>query len=135
MRLLVADDDSAVRTALRLVLEDAGHEVLQATSVVQAREVLSRGITDVVLVDAGISEAGVALWRELEANPLHEGRALLLTGNLPALGGLRDHAMVYAKPFDYAELLRRIDSLGPRPHSGQGAATVTTDSLVSTPST
>ena len=135
MLLLVADDDPSLRTALRLVFEDAGHEVLQASSVHEVRDVLSCRIPDAVLIDAGMSEGGRMLWREMEGDPLHAGRTLLLTGNLPALGALRDHPSVLAKPFDYRALLSRIESLGPRRVRAQGAVDTGVASLTSVAST
>lgn len=132
MRLLVVDDDPSLRAALRLVFEDAGHEVFLATTVDEARARLGRPRPDAVLVDAGVCERGIAFWRELEADKGFAGRSFLLTGNLPALGSLKDHPRVFGKPFDYGELLAQLTRME-RAASPQGASA--TPSLTSTPST
>ena len=113
MRLLVADDDPSLRLALRLVLEDAGHEVVEADSVHEARAILDAGELDFALIDAGMSQEGVGLWDELERDARFRGRALLLTGDLMTLGMLQEHERVVGKPFDFAWLLSRIEREGP----------------------
>jgi CheY-like chemotaxis protein len=132
MRHLVVDDDPSLRAALRLVFEDAGHEVVLSATVDEAYAHLEAGVLDVVLIDAGVSERGVAFWRELEASSAFSGKGLLLTGDLPSLGPLRDHPRVFAKPFDYGELLAQLHQMEQASYD-QGAST--TASLVSTPST
>lgn len=123
MRLLVADDDSSLRLALRLVLEDAGYEVLEAATVEEARRLIASDVPDFVLIDAGMSQEGVALWDELLLDIRFKGRALLLTGDLRTLGVLGHHQAVLSKPFDYDRLLRRIENAGRRPGRGGGMDT------------
>lgn len=117
MRLLVADDDSSLRLALRLVLEDAGHDVLEAGSVIEARSLIATHRPDFILIDAGMCQDGVNLWDELVADIRFRGRVLLLTGDLTTLGLLGHHHAVVSKPFDYDRLLHRIEKAGPRPLS------------------
>ena len=114
MRLLIADDDPSLRTALQLVFEEAGYEVYQAENARQARSMIPRLSVDLVLIDAGMSNGAVELWKELQTDETFQERALLLTGNLPALGMLGEHSNVLGKPFDYDALLSRIGSVGPR---------------------
>jgi len=115
MRLLVADDDSSLRLALRLVLEDAGHDVLEASSVLEARSLITAHRPDFVLIDAGMCQEGVNLWDELVSDIRFRGRAVLLTGDLTTLGLLGHHHAVVSKPFDYDRLLHRIEKAGARP--------------------
>lgn len=110
LRLLIADDDPTLRIALRLVLEDAGHEVVEATTEPEARFRLREGRVDLALIDAGMSGLGVRMWSELQREPAWHGRALLVTGDPWSLGPLADHADVLGKPFDYDQLLSRIES-------------------------
>ena len=128
MRLLIADDDSSLRTALRLVFEDVGHQVVECDSVEGARVLLSRSEADVALIDAGMRSggagssgsgaetagSGAGLWRELEEHGAFRGRVILLTGDLGALGALARHPAVLGKPFDFAEMIARIEEIGPR---------------------
>ena len=114
MRLLIADDDQAVRIALRMVLEAAGHEVIGAASDAEARVALGQNRLDFALVDAGMSGRGVELWRHMTESAPGPGRVLLLTGDLQALGQLADGSAVLGKPFDFDRLLSRIQALGPR---------------------
>lgn len=114
MRLLVADDDSSLRLALRLVLEDAGHEVVEVGSVSDARRIIETQDLDFALIDAGMCQEGVALWDELESAEEFRGRALLLTGDLLTLGYVGNHDGVISKPFDFGALLTRIEGAGPR---------------------
>jgi len=113
MNVLVADDDPSLRLALRLVLEDAGHDVVEANTVGEARTVIAAGSADLLLLDAGMSGSGTRLWLELDDHPRYRGRALLLTGDVPTLRDLGRHERVIEKPFDYGLLLERIDEAGP----------------------
>jgi DNA-binding response OmpR family regulator len=112
MRVLIAEDDASLRTALRLVFADAGHEVFEASSVSGVRDLLFPVIPDALIIDAGLPGDGVALWRELQANTAYRGRAILVTGDPPTLRGLSAEADVFAKPFDYGALLARVRAAG-----------------------
>lgn len=114
MRLLIAEDDSALREAMRLVFEAEGHEVLLATSLAELLARLIECPPDMVLMDAGLHGAGVPLWRALVARPEWADRVLLVTGNVPALGELSGHPAVLGKPFDYGALVARIAAVGPK---------------------
>src|ERR1044072_7244838 len=54
LELMVVDDDPAIRDALRAVLEDAGHSVVEADSGDRALESLGTHAVDVVLLDLGM---------------------------------------------------------------------------------
>lgn len=114
MRLLVADDDPSLRTALRMVLEESGHEVVEASTTAAARSALAGLDFDFIIIDAGMDGRGTMLWTELTAGEPYRNRALLVTGDLPALGALGDHEAVLEKPFDFALLVQRIEEAGSR---------------------
>jgi DNA-binding response OmpR family regulator len=114
MRILIAEDDRALRLAMRLVFEDAGFEVAEAVDVSLLEEPLPEGIADVVVIDAGADGRGAAHWRELTIRPEWAGRALLMTGNVSVLGSMATHPDVFGKPFDYRVLVARVAAIGPR---------------------
>ena len=114
MHLLVADDDPSLRTALRMVLEEAGHIVVEASTTKAARTAIGGTDFDLVLIDAGMDGLGTSLWGELSVLPDYRGRTLLVTGDLGALGPLGSHEAVLGKPFDFDHLVDRIEGIGAR---------------------
>lgn len=119
-RVLVVDDDLAIRETLRLVLEDAGYEVLEAGDGLQALEIL-KGAKDslVVLLDlmmprldgAGVLGA-VAGDRKLAhrhafvmTTATHQTLSLAFVNLLTNLS-----VPVLRKPFDVEDLLAMVDS-------------------------
>ena len=54
MRILVVDDDRAVRDALRRALSLAGYEVAQAEDGEQALERIAQSVPDAVVLDIGL---------------------------------------------------------------------------------
>ena len=57
-RILVVDDDRALRHALSTLLEDAGHTVVQASDGPEALATLAGGQTDLMLLDLGLPGMG-----------------------------------------------------------------------------
>lgn len=117
-RVLVVDDEVAVRMLLRALLERDGHEVTEAGSVAEARERLAGVSVDLVLLDLNLpgGQSGSTLLEELRAAP---GTRLLpvvmITGT-----GTRDHKLAalragvtdfLAKPFEAEELRARVRAL------------------------
>ncbi|HUZ83006.1 MAG TPA: response regulator, partial [Gaiellaceae bacterium] len=79
-RLLIVDDEEPLRRALRHTLSRAGHDVLEAASVVGARDVLSRepGI-ELVFCDLGMPDgSGMELLRSLDGSDI---AVVILTGH------------------------------------------------------
>lgn len=69
-RILVVDDDPAIREAAALSLEKAGHSVVRTGSLAAAREALQREAFAVVLCDIYFpGESGMELLRELAGLP------------------------------------------------------------------
>ena len=130
-RVLIVDDDRAVRDMLAEYLTTHGYEVAQADGGVAMRAELERGVPDVVLLDIGLpGEDGLSLARYLRER--YDLGIIMVTGAgevVDRIVGLEMGADDYvAKPFDLRELLARVKSVarrvqgGPRTPAGAPAA-------------
>ena len=113
-RVLVVDDDPAVRRMLAEYLSAHGYEVRQAESGAAMRAELERGAPAVVLLDIGLpGEDGLTLARYLRER--HDVAIIMVTGAgdvVDRVAGLEVGADDYiAKPFDPRELRARIKSV------------------------
>jgi two-component system, OmpR family, response regulator MprA len=122
MRILVVDDDRAVREALRRALTLGGYEVQTAEGGAQGIELVVQGLPDAVVLDVGMPDIdGLEVCRRLR---LLENRVPILT--LPArdadsdrIDGLDAGADDYlVKPFDVDELKARLRALLRRSGAG-----------------
>ena len=114
--VLIVDDDEAVATAVRLVLEEAGHAVLTAHDAAAARRLVAdTDDLDVCLFDVFMDgEDGLALAAELQGGDAPAviimsgggpGRSLeSVTARADAMGAVA----VLFKPFDDDELLDAV---------------------------
>ena len=57
-RILVVDDDAEMREGLRTVLERKGYQVIEATSGIQAKELVHRQHPDLVILDMMMPRMG-----------------------------------------------------------------------------
>ena len=82
-RILIVDDEPAIRGYFRRVLEDAGHAVAEAQHGKEALEVYARESQDLVIIDLIMPEMeGIELVRALlELDP--KVRTITMTGALP----------------------------------------------------
>lgn len=118
MRVLIADDEAAVRDALRRVLEHEGYDVESAS---RGEEALARSLAgglDLIVLDVLMPEPdGLEVCRTLRARGV-ETPILMLTarGELAdRVAGLDAGADDYlAKPFELDELLARMRALSRR---------------------
>ena len=110
-RILVVDDESNVRSALRRQLEEAGHAVAAASDGVEGLETYEDVSPDVVLVDLMMPKMDGFEMIEALRDQHPDARIIAMTG-IPesqwnALGAARDlgagHTL--AKPFTEADLL------------------------------
>jgi signal transduction histidine kinase len=113
-RVLVVDDEAAVRDVLARILRRAGHEVTVAASGEQALELFIPGQYDLLFTDLGMpGMGGAALMAQLRA---HDPRliAVVITGwsqheysgeTLPAA------AAVVAKPFTSSQITELVGEL------------------------
>lgn len=120
-RILVADDDKDVRTALRAALESEGYEVETAPDGERARQVHEERPVDVLITDLFMPERDgfetVAYFRTRKP----EMQIVVISGW--QRGQKADHLAVaeYAgadavlrKPFKFKELLQQLQSWIPR---------------------
>lgn len=71
--VLVVEDHAMNRELLRAVLARRGHEVVEAASVAEAREVLARCVPDLALVDVQIpGGSGEDVLRAIRHSPTHQ---------------------------------------------------------------
>jgi two-component system phosphate regulon response regulator OmpR len=114
VRVLVVDDDAAIRQMLSEYLGEHGYEVAVAASGVAMRAELERARPAVVLLDVGLpGEDGLTLARFLRER--YEVGIIMVTGAdevVDRVAGLEVGADDYiAKPFDPRELRARIKSV------------------------
>jgi two-component system phosphate regulon response regulator OmpR len=114
VRVLIVDDDPAIRQMLSEYLGEHGYEVAAAASGVAMRAELERARPAVVLLDIGLpGEDGLTLARFLRER--YEVGIIMVTGAdevVDRVAGLEVGADDYiAKPFDPRELRARIKSV------------------------
>ena len=119
-RILIVEDHATMREAMRMVLEDDGFEVDEASDASSALSSIRRDPPDLVLLDLHIPGAdGPAVLDELKADPRTAGvRVLVVTatgeeGRADALAhGADDY---FIKPFSPAALLSTVARMLGRP--------------------
>lgn len=108
------EDDHSLRAVIRMVLEQARYEVLEARHGGAALELMDSEMPDLVLADLRMPlMSGVELIGRLRASPKTASVPIvLLSGLLPDPEVTRLANAVVAKPFEPADLLAAIsDSL------------------------
>lgn len=112
LRVLLVDDEDAVRLTIGMVLARRGHEVVGAGTVDEARLRAREGRFDAALVDLRLPGNGLNLLAELEATEALAGRTVLVTGSCEVLAETELWPRCLAKPFDYDELIALVEELG-----------------------
>jgi two-component system response regulator AtoC len=107
--ILVADDDTTIRTNLRLLLESEGYRVLEAADGLQASNEFSNPAVALVLLDLRMPGcSGMELLREYQDH-LEETPVIVITalgGSTAAIEAMKLGAYDYiTKPFDLDEVL------------------------------
>ena len=112
-RILIVEDDPSIRFMLRLILERAGHEVLEAQHGAAALVTLEGELPDLVLTDLMMPVMGGSeLIQHLRADPrTAELPVLVVSCNPDAIDPLTRADAVIAKPFLPANLLATVASL------------------------
>jgi DNA-binding NtrC family response regulator len=113
--VLVVDDAASIRLLCRVNLELDGHRVLEASSVAQARDLLSGGEISLVLLDVHVGpDDGLAFLDEIRRDH-PDLRVALLTGSTD-LDRVREHNpdSVLGKPFELDQLRDIIAALADR---------------------
>ena len=117
-RMLVVDDEPAMRSVISGFLTSIGHVVSVAANAGEARAHLATTEYDVVLLDLRMPEVGgETLFRELrECDARHARRVVFVTGDLQSEEVLRflheTGQPVVAKPFQLDDLAAVVASVG-----------------------
>jgi diguanylate cyclase (GGDEF)-like protein len=113
-RIVVVDDDAAIRRLVRLFLKRSGYHSVEFSTGNEAREQLMKIPWDLAILDRRLPDMdGVNLAQELKSRPEFKTRfVIMLTGEddqADKVEGLDLGADDYVtKPFQYPELLARI---------------------------
>ena len=121
-RILVVDDDDAVRLGLDDVLVAEGYEVITASNGIQALAVLRRQPCDLALLDMNMPLLNG--WGTIgELRRLNRWLPIVIITARPDQGTLARESGVelMEKPLDLSLLLRRIGALLNPPHDTAGA--------------
>lgn len=110
-RILVVDDDAAVRTLLRDCFELEGYEVMEAEDGAALRHILAEGDVQLITLDLNLGgEDGLALAREIRS--IRNLPIVMITGKgdtIDRVVGLELGADDYiVKPFHVREVLARV---------------------------
>ena len=125
LRVLLVEDEEAIRLMLKMALTAAGFRVIEASSVKQARRYVALGLPDLFLLDWMLPDTtGVEYTKELKRNRLTQDiPIILLTARATEenkVQGLEAGADDYVvKPFSPRELVARIHAVlrrGPLKH-------------------
>jgi two-component system, sensor histidine kinase len=118
-RVLVIEDDSAVRRMLEVILEPAGYAVTAADSALGAMATVRRVRPDVILLDLGLPyRSGSSLLAELKADADTAAvPVLVVSANTHILSAERRAQAdgVIPKPFDAAGLIEAVGAACDRP--------------------
>lgn len=115
--ILLVEDDSLLRHAFRLLLEDAGYEVREAGTAAETLASVADRSPSLILLDLGLPDRpGLDVVRELMSDPGHRHIPIVaLTGRV---GPEERRACIEAgctqyipKPIEPRELLRRLPEL------------------------
>jgi two-component system response regulator (stage 0 sporulation protein F) len=112
-RILVIDDQDHIRTLLRLVLEAAGHEVLDASNGRLGLELCREQSADLIVTDLHMPEmSGLELMLELTRSFLNV-KVIAMTGGLQHADMINKAKLLGArqtieKPFEVEELLSAV---------------------------
>jgi len=114
-RVLLADDDEAIRALICSILTDAGYNVYAACDGLEAVDLLKKRRYDVLLTDyhmpkmdgLELLDLAQAMWPDLPV--IVATSDALLTGQ-PSHGPLEPAYAILEKPFDRADLLNIVRS-------------------------
>jgi DNA-binding response OmpR family regulator len=123
LRILVVEDDDAIRTALRWALEDEGYDVAEAVSGEDAVRLVAAAAPDLMVVDLMLgSMDGFAVIREVRRE--HDLPIIVVSARADThdiVAALESGADDYVtKPFEVKEITARLRAL--RRRAGTGAA-------------
>jgi diguanylate cyclase (GGDEF)-like protein len=111
--VLVADEEEELRAHLRLRLERAGYEVVEAADGGDTLRLAEERTPDLIVLEAAMPGlSGTDVWRAIESQTPDAPPVILLTPQEQAdiwLDGVEGHSVeLIVKPFDPAELTARV---------------------------
>jgi CheY-like chemotaxis protein len=113
-RIIIADDDPAIRTLLRTSLERKGHTVREAGSAAHLFEAIDAQRPDVVLLDVHFgADDGLAIGVGLLQDRRHKGiKIIFMTGTVDdaelARLSVQWGTPILGKPFDLDDLSKAV---------------------------
>ncbi len=119
LRILVADDESHIAYILCFKLQQAGMETLSACDGVEALEIATAEIPDLIISDYQMPEMnGVEMCKALAANPATARIPIILLtarGHRIPASELMNTSLrtLLAKPFSFREIIERITEIFP----------------------
>jgi two-component system alkaline phosphatase synthesis response regulator PhoP len=127
-RILIVEDESKIRSALRDFLDFKGFAVLEATDGIEAQKQISKHKTDLILLDLMLPEiSGEQLCKQWRKEGL-QTPIIMVTAKgqeKEKITGLNLGADDYiTKPFSLEELLARIEAVLRRTDPARGVGTV-----------
>ena len=124
-RILIIDDRVEIRRLLRLVLESAAHEVLEAGDGAEGLKCVDNQKPDLVITDIFMPDKdGLEILREMRKT--HPGMNVIAMsgggqfGNMDIMRIARSFGAfrVMAKPFSLSEVLQIVNAALAAPHPG-----------------
>lgn len=113
--VLIVEDDPLILLHARMMLEDAGHEVLAVTNAEQALEKLkARDDVDALFTDIELPGTISGLELATTVRAMRPGIAIVITSGRHALDAdvLPDGARFLAKPYTVAQMRRALSVFG-----------------------
>lgn len=119
LKVLVADDEPALRKLLKTNMELEGYETLEASNGAEVLECVERDNPDIILLDIMMPVMdGWEVMTALAANPEYEQKVILVSAKASddaQLQGWELGADEYiTKPFDLESLLQRVRDVAAR---------------------
>lgn len=117
MKLMVVEDEEAIRELVVQTLQSAGHEVITAVDGLDALDVLAHTAPDAILLDINMPRMnGLELLGRLAKDRARREIPVIMLTALSSSDDIRKAIQLGArdyigKPFQVRQLLRRIDRL------------------------
>ena len=110
-RILIVDDDAAIREFVEMALIDEGYEVLIAEDGLQALNIVKRLPVDLIVLDMRMPVMdGFAFLNAYEQVEMQRAPVIAISANQRAIAGTTvDVVDFIPKPFNLDDLLSRID--------------------------
>ncbi len=112
-RILVIDDDELIRSLLRIALEGAGHEVLEASNGRLGLELYRERSADLIITDIAMPEMnGLEMMLYLTRDLLN-AKIIAISGIIESEGSLNVAKLLgarqtFRKPFDMGKVLGAV---------------------------